>query len=45
MKFIAKPILNQMSNNKVTIINNKFPQKNSVRTVRKMMAINLNFSY
>ena len=38
-KLTAKPTLNQMSNNKVTIINNKFPQKNSVRTVRKKMAL------
>ena len=38
-KLTTKPTLNQMSNNKVTIINNTFPQKNSVRTVRKKMAL------
>ena len=38
-KIDSEPTLNQMSNNKVTIINNKFPQNNSVRTVRKKMAL------
>lgn len=36
---IAKPTLNQMNNNKVAIINSKFPQKNSVTTVKKKVAL------
>ena len=39
IKLTAKSTLNQMSANKVTIINNKFPRKNSVRTVKKKIAL------